>query len=237
MILDVISWIGSNIISSVTALVAVATLAITWKTLKLSKKHLLFGTTREPFLHVQRIVNSKKIEAAEIFWKSTLGIRHNFPSQLENMDPFFDVEYKKRTEILTDLRKSNDAMEACDQAVDGIRLHINSELWLIYLNYRSIIQAICRSFIEDIENSEKSRWYEDEKKRNAIENALSQEVLDEIDRQETSKIHWLQMRFEYKIISSLNEFISGEKFEKESLERAEELQNKIYQTRLHFRRF
>ena len=225
-------------------LAAGVALLIDRKKRKAEKDASLFGTTRDSFLNVQKIINVKKVEAAEVLWKSVLGIRRSILSIVEEMDFCTEAEYKKRygRSFYADFKNLDfsefaSAREKHMETEEEIRLFLHPDLWHLYVAYCKITSNIMASFRENMKTSEKNIWYKDEEIRNTIKEVLDQKVLNRIDQMEIGKIYWLLITLEMKVISSVSEFISGEKFEEESLERAAALQNKVAQMRFGFGKF
>ncbi len=172
----------------------------------------------------QEKLHERRLDACERVWQDFLKVRQVAPEVLLHADILKPEELRNHLSISEDTTSVDDKMvnviSKLDQEIETARLYIGDYVWALYNAYRAInirTAYILRNFHLD---SELNDWRNDEIIQKLIENTLSNNEMDKLEKMTVNRLTYINKSIERKILLGMSSIISGEKTSADFLEQA-----------------
>lgn len=192
------------------------------------KERAIRSSAQELLLASRQASHDSRIEAVKSLWGSFLELKKNVPSYISIADLLNDKELKQfidhppLAKLIDDIsiETINNFINSTSGKTEDIRPFIGELLYSYFFTYRAFVGSIMYGFLDGKEKGETTPWYKVERTLNMLNQALGEEVVSNLIKNNSSNFSNIQSEFEKRIIEHSAKIISGEESATFGLEQA-----------------
>lgn len=179
----------------------------------------------------QKIVILRQLDAVDILWKGMLSIKESIPTAFNFIDALSEDEYKTTIQsedfklLIGDSspEKMSKVFNDNSGSFERIRPYVGEYLWALFLSYQSIITRSTLLLYADKEKY----WYADVGTIAIIKSSLSEREFIEFNTRFFGRFLWLRQKYESKVLTSIQQIMSGQEIGVDALRKAELMEQAI----------
>jgi hypothetical protein len=200
----------------------------------LAREAAFHAIAHASFAEGQKATIERKLSGVDRLWSTVVQFRASLPPVLSLIDVMTVDEYST-TKDHPSFQKlaggvSEDSLKKLTAgSIEDVRPYVGEYMWAVFSCYQTLLIRISVLLHMARLDPQKIEWHKDAGNRNLLKAVLTPAELAEFDGTAFGKISWLQKRWEWKLLASAQEVISGEKLGQASLAQALLIQERIDQ--------
>lgn len=200
----------------------------------LEAQNLLNTQLLNTFSSASNITQSKRIDAIGKFWIKMIDLRYCIPrsGQLaylillpDELDRFFDEDSDLKKGLINDvyrLKGGSKFVELCE-CCEELRPFLGERLWFDFQILRGFIGRSMHIFEKSVEKKKMIFWMDDDYFKNVFMGFLTDDEKKLINRNRNSSYNYAIEIIEQRLMTEMNDILSGRRLTYDSVEMAEKL--------------